>query len=195
MALAPLATTADLTARGIDITDASRATALLASASSAVRDAAGVPISKVTSTIELDGGRGQWLALPVSPVRTVSSVKVDDVEVSDYRLRSGALWRACGWLTDCGPSSIEVTVAHGLDDVPADIVDLVCSLVAAGMAAAGEGYDPKRSLAYESIDDYRYGMRQGDDEIVSPMILPDRTREWLRVRFGGGGVAVTGVRE
>ena len=191
MALVPLATVADLAARGVDTTDTARVEALLDAASSAIREAAGSTISAVTADVTIPGTSQPWLWLPGYAPRDVVDVFVDDDPVSDWRAVSGRLWRACGWQADCGPSNVSLTYTQGLDEVPADIVDLCCSLVAAGMAAAEEGYDPRRSMAYERIDDYQYGLRQGDAEVLSPIDLPPRVRASLASRFGAG-VAVTG---
>lgn len=191
MALDPLAVVADLEARGIDVTDAALVDALLASASAAIRDAAGASITSLTATVDVPGTVETWLPVPGWAVRSVDDVLIDGDAVSDWRLVAGRLWRSCGWGAVCAPSVVTITFTQGLTDAPADIVDLCCSLVAAGMAAAAEGYDPRRSMAYERIDDYQYGLRQGDDEIVSPMELPPRVRASLRSRFGSG-VAVTG---
>lgn len=187
MALEPLAAAADLSARGIDTTTSwPRTKALLESASSAVRDAAGQAIAPLaTATVELVGGPERWLPLPMSPVRSVAAVSIDGTAVTDWRLRGGRLWRDCGW-GSCGPSAVVVTLDYGLDETPADIVDLVCSLVAAGMASAEGGYDPKRGVTNERIDDYSGSFATGETEVVTPMDLPQRTRAWLRSRFGGG---------
>lgn len=202
MALAPLATATDLSARGIDVSDSARTAALLEAASAAVREAAGSPIVGESATISVAGNAGQWLTIPVSPVRSVTAVAIDETTVGDWRLIEGRLWRLLGWqsrlLLDgqsvAAPSIVTVTLTYGLDAVPADIVDLVCSLVAGGVARAAQSYDPNRSLAYERIDDYQRGFRQGDDEIVSPLELPERTRAWLRQRFGGGAYVTGSVR-
>lgn len=195
MALTPLAAVADLTARGIDTSDTDRINALLASASSAVRDAAGSAISRETSTVTLWTEASRRIELPARPVASVASVTLDGVAVTDYRLRGSALWRDCYWqLPHDTPGELEVTFTHGYATVPADIVDLVCSLVAAGLAAAEEAYDPKRGKSYERIDDYQYGMQTGGDELVSPMELPERTRAWLRSRFGTGSTVMGTVR-
>lgn len=181
-----LATVTDLSARGIDTTNTTRVAALLASASQTIRDAAGVPISKTTSTISLAGSTEQWLRLPASPVHSVGVITLDDATVTDALLREGSLWRARGWQDGLTPSLITLTLTHGYDPVPADIIDLCCSLVAAGLAAAEDGYDPLRGLTSLSIDDYREGYTQGENEVLTPMELPTRTRDWLRQRFGGG---------
>lgn len=193
MALAPLARTADLDARGIAGVDDARATALLASASEAVREAAGDIIGpRVTSSVTLVGSSSSWLLLPMCSVSAVSAVEIDGVDAGPVRLADGRVWRLSGWRSGAvGPSLVTMDVTHGLAQVPADIVDLVCSLVAGGIVAAEDGYDPKRGVLNERIDDYGRGFATGNNEIISPMDLPDRTRAWLRGRFAGQ-VAVTG---
>lgn len=201
-ALEPLATAADLSARGIPVDETDpdpTIAALLDAASAAVRDAAGSPISKVESTVTIAGEPSVRLDLPSRPVISVSAVSVDGVALTegvDYVLRGDALWRLRGpWATrGAVPPQVEVTFEHGLPEVPADIVDLVCALVAGGLAAREDGYDQHRSLTYEAIDDYRRGFQQGDAGPVSPMELPARTRRWLRTRFGSGAAVVGSVR-
>lgn len=196
MALAPLATEADLAALKIDTSDAATTVLLLASASSAVRDAAGVPISRKTSVATLLTETSRRIELPGRPVHTVSSVLLDGVAIDDYRLRGSGLWRlGCYWqLPGDIPGEVTVTMDHGYTEVPADIVTLVCSLVAGGLAAVENGYDPKRGMSYERIDDYQYGMQTGDDEIVDPFELPKRTKASLRARFSGGAHVVGSIR-
>lgn len=190
MALDPLATVADLSAYSVDTTNMALVTALLASVSEAVREAAGSPISSVTSTITLTGSRERWLALPGGPVTAVTAVSLDGEPVADWRLRDGRLWRRCGWQGWCEPSEVDVTYTHGLAVVPADIVRLVCMYVAAGVAQGGSGYD-SRNKAYERIDDYQVGFLQGGDEVVDHTELTQRTKDDLAARFGGGAY-VTG---
>jgi hypothetical protein len=188
LALTPLAEAADLAARRVDIdTDPEAVAAALAAASAAVREAAGgATISRHTGTVRFEGSMDQWLTPPGWAVTAVADVAIDGTPVSDYRLIGGRLWRAGGWQNGWGPSEVSMTVTQGVTAVPADIVDLVCSLAAASLNAATEdGYDSHRGLAYERIDDYQRGFRQGDDEIVSPVELPAGTRNWLRQRFGG----------
>jgi hypothetical protein len=194
VALAPLAAKADLDARGIDTSDWSRSSALLASASSAVREAAGSQITKTTSTVTIWTEPTRRLDLPSRPVHSVTSVTLDGVVLVqdvDYFVRGSGLWRNCYWQgRNEVPGEVVVTFTHGLDEVPADLVDLVCSLVAAGTVAAEDGYDPKRGVTNERVDDYAQGRATGADEVVSPMLLPERTQAWLRNRFGGGTVVV-----
>ncbi|MFE7947411.1 hypothetical protein [Streptomyces sp. NPDC057426] len=191
MALDPLATVADLETRGmvVDPSETDLVAGYLDVASTAVREAAGTPISETTSTVTLEGEPGQWLTLPGQPVTAVSAVLLDDEEVTDWRLVSGRLWRACGWAPGCGPSEVDVTQTHGLAVVPADIVDLVCRMVSAAVSAfralqEGEALGADKSVTSERIGDY--AVTYGSDGRVSEMDLPQYWRERLEARFGGG---------
>lgn len=192
MALAALAKAADLAKRNIVITDGD-VNALLASASAGVRDAAGCSITEATGTVTLTGDGSRWLTLPGYAITAVSSVQLDDRVITDYRLVNGRLYRSAGWGDYDEPSFATVTYAQGLTSAPADIVDLVCSLVAAGASRAADGYDPNRGVSSERIDDYQRSFTRGDDEVVSPMTLPANTRAWLAHRFGGGAHVTRGV--
>lgn len=188
--LPPLASAADLEALGIDTSDMSRVDSLLVSVSAEVREAAGVPISRTTSTVTVGGTCDVFLDLPGRPVRAVSSVEVDGSSVDDWRLVDGRLWRRCGWAGTHAP--VTVTYDHGFDEVPADIVRLVCMFVAAGLHAAEDGYGSRRGMAYERIDDYQAGYMQGEHEVVDPAGIPERTRRMLRERFGAGAFVTRG---
>lgn len=191
MALDPLATAADLAARGLTV-DASE-TAIVAVyldvASAAVREAAGSPISETTSTITLEGEPGQWLTLPGLPITAVATVELDGVAVTDWRLRSHRLWRAAGWTACDGPSEVEVTQTHGLPTAPVDIIDLVCRMVAAALVAyrseeGGAGLAADKVLTSERLGDW--AVTYGNDGRITEMDLPQYLRERLAARFGGG---------
>lgn len=62
---------------------------------------------------------------------------------------------------------------------------LVATFVAAGINEAAVGVASNRNLAYTSIDDWREGYRQGDNEVVDLTEIPERTRRMLRERFSG----------
>lgn len=187
MALSPLITSADLSARSITADGATGAD--IASASAAIREHAG-PITIGTGTIVVPGTRDQWLSLPVQPITAVSSVLIGETAVTDWRLIGGRLWRALGWWTICGPEAVTVTLTYGLATVPADIVDLACSLVAGAQREREQG--SHRGVAYERGDDYQIGyLQDAAAERVSAFELPERTKAMLRERFGGGAY-VTG---
>lgn len=185
MALAPLATTADLDARGVDSTGADWA---LDAASAAVRSAAGrVTISQHTGTVYTDGTCDQRLPVPGWAITAVTDVQLDGVTVTDWRYTDGRtrLWRATGWQPGYEPVEVTMTVTQGVAEVPADIIDLVCALAAGALRDVAEGrFGASRGLAYERIDDYQVGFRQGDGEILSPVELTEATRQMLRQRFG-----------
>lgn len=196
MALDPLATVADLTARGltVDPSETALVDVYLDVASAAVRAAAGVPISQTTSTVALEGETGQWLTLPGPPVQSVQEVTVDGdvLDATDYRLRFSRLWLARSWSCRREPSEVTVTYTHGLPTVPADIVDLVCRIAAAGLVAYrsqpdGEGLAAK-DVRSERIGDY--SVQYGDGGRITEMELPLYLREQLAARFGGGVAVV-----
>lgn len=190
MALAPLATLADLAARGLTVTaeEETVAETYLDVASTAVREAAGVPISETTSTVSLEGEATQWLTLPGPPIVSVAAVEIDGEAVTDFKLRSHRLWRRSGWSPTCDPSEVDVTQTHGLATVPSDIVDLVCRITAT--ALADYRADPEGAglaavdIRAERIGDY--SVTYGDAGLITAMELPDYLRERLAARFGGG---------
>lgn len=187
MALAPLATVADVEARGVtvDSADVGTLTTFLATASAAVREAAGCPVSQATSTVTgLYAEGSAWLTLPGLPVSAVASALVDGVGVSGWSLRNSRLHRAAGW-----DGEVTVTYTHGLPDVPADVVDMVCRLALAGLIAAKaspDGSDLAASRVWqERIGDY-YVMYRQDGGGLSEIELPAAIASSLRARFGGG---------
>lgn len=193
MALPSLASPADLTARKIDTSDAALVDVMLAVASASVRGAAGSPILVTTSIVKLDGWLSTpWLQLPGPPVRSVSAVTINGTAVTDWRLAQERLWRRCGWGVDDGPAEVQVTLTHGLDEAPADIVDLVCTLASAGIAAAGKAGIPAGVVA-QAVGDFSVKYAEGADAVATVMDLPERTRTWLRHMFGGSA-AVIGSR-
>lgn len=186
--LEPLIMAADLSVYGVDDTDDALVDQLIAVVSSGIREAAGAPISKVTSTVDLYGKPSEFLALPGGPLREVVEVTDNGKAVTDYKIRDGRLWRKAGWgdIED----DIVVRYTHGWDPVPADVKKLAVNLVAAGIneATSDGGLASRRGLvsSQESIDDYsrQESYVRGEDEVVDLTEVPDRTRTWLRQRFG-----------
>ena len=171
--------------------------ALLDAASSSVRDAAGSPISRGTWTITWPGQPGQWTTVPIQPVVSVQNVKLDGVDVADCKLVGGRLWRRAGWANGCEPAEITATVTGGLDPVPADIVDLVCSMVGSALVRAEEGYRSRQDdPSAIRIDDYseQYTATADTSRIAGPLELPPATRDRLAARFGGGAFVVRAGR-
>lgn len=184
MTLAPLATTADLFNR--DISDANEDTAL-AVASSMIRDAAGCAISEQTSTVTVTGSRANLLALP-GPVTSVTSVTIggETVDSENYEVLPNGLWRSCGWTHRRRPAQVTVTFTHGLATVPDDIVDLTCQLAKAWLNHANAGGGSMAGVQSVGIDDARESYTAEAAGQVSPVFIPEATRQWLSRRFSGG---------
>jgi hypothetical protein len=190
MALPDLAAAADLTARGVTATSVHDV--MLAVASSVVRGAAGSPILEASSTVSLWAvDESEWLDLPGKPVTAVTAVVRDGVALAadDYKLVDGRLWSSCNW-SACEPLEVVVTMTHGLAEVPAHIVQLVCDLAIAGADAATAGAVDPRVVA-EKVDDYSVTFAQGAESVATAMELPAMTKSWLRSQFGGGVTVVT----
>jgi len=193
MALAPLATIADLQARGVTVADTETAVVntYFDVASALVRTAAGTPITSTTSTIELEGDHDNRLKLPGNPVTSVASVTVDGETVTDWKLASGSLWRrlgwravkwsSYGWRADIEPSSVVVTYTHGLPTVPPDIVDLVCRVVGQALVQYRAGDVTARVIDMERIGDY---MAKYSDAETGTLALSQAQRDYLAARFG-----------
>lgn len=192
MALPDLAASADLSARGITPTAVHEV--MLGVASSIVRGAAGSPILETDSTVALWGLDGsQWLDLPGQPVTAVESVVHDGDTLTagdDYKLVSGRLWGAIPWGASCDPVEVVVTLTHGVPEVPAHIVQLVCDLAIAGADAATTGAHDSNVVA-EKIDDYAVTFAAGAESVAMAVELPPLTKAWLRAQFGGGVAVVT----
>ena len=188
MARAPLATATDLQTRGADVTDIDRAYMALSAASEAVRDAAGCPISEVSATVSIPAPAPcePWLDLP-GTVTDVESVTVDGEAVTTYVRQGSSLWLSGGWRSTWEPVNVEVTFTSGHADVPADIIALVCDLAHASLLQDAPVAGGTTSVA---IDDYRETYASGADAQVSVLEIPERTRAWLRQRFGAGSFVV-----
>jgi len=183
MTFDPLAAAADLPASWTDNTKKAKA---LAIASDAIREAAGVPISRATATIELDGDHETLLRLP-GPIVSVDAVAIDGTAVTDWRKRAEGLWRRHGWtdhrcLHDEG-STVTITYTFGLSEVPADIADLCIQLAVAWLQHDAEGGGSMAGLQSVRLDDAQETYTPEAAGQVSPVFIPETTRQWLRARF------------
>lgn len=186
MALAPLATVADIEARGVavDASETEAVTTYLDVASALVRDAAGSPVSETTSTVTLsrehDGN-----VLPGAPVTSVTSV-LSYGEPVRWGLRGQRLYV----FEDCA-ADITVTYVHGLPEVPADITDIVCRLAVQELVKFRESPESAltaRPVIQERIGDY--SVTYGYTVTFSDMELPDYLRKRLAARFGNSARGV-----
>lgn len=190
--LDPLASLGDLDDRNITVPDGMDAIALLNSASSAVREAAGVPISETTSTVDLVVEDWCGFDLPGGPVTSVASIDVASVPVVGWEAFWGTVTMPAAW-TRTLPAVVTVTYTHGLPEVPADIVDLVCGMVSIAAAQSGSYGAAARSNSIH-LGEYSetFNHPAGTDS-PSPMDLPQGKRDELRARFGNS-IATVGLR-
>lgn len=191
MTFAPLADAANLPASWTDNTKRAKAVAI---ASSAIRDAAGVPITRETATVVLDGDGSPLLRLPGPIVRdSVTGVTVDGTAPSAYRVVAEGLWRSEGWSNCLGePVPVQVTFTFGLPEVPEDIADLCLQLAITWLehdAAGGGGVSGVQSAR---IDDGMEAYTAERSGAVSPVYVPEATARWLRSRFNAAGATVVG---
>lgn len=194
-----LITASDVTALGIELEDGDEQIVerLIESASSAITAAAGCPIVESTSTVRVLGLPERLLGLPGVPVTSVTAVYVDGELLPDtrYRVAAAGVYRPEGWQQTPLPPVVDITYVHGLKSVPADIVTLCASMVAAGLNAirAGDFELQNGRISSTSIDDFReaYATSGEGIEQVTPMDLPARTRAALRARFGGSATVVS----
>lgn len=182
MALAPLATTADLSDR--NITQGALDVALKV-ASAAIREAADAVISQTESTLTFPARHDTLLPLP-GPIAAVTSVTVAGVAITAYEIEPEGLYLARGW----GGGDISVTFTHGLPAVPDDIVDLTCNLAKAWLDHAAGGGGSTAGLKSVRLDDAAEGYSDESAGQVSPVFIPEITRNHLRARFGGGAKVV-----
>jgi len=193
VALPDLAASADLSIRGVDVSNTALVAEMLAVASSIVRGACQSPVLETESTVTLwavDNDR--YLDLPGKPIAAVSAVTIDgDALASDgYKLVYGRLWRSCGWGDRYGePIEVGATLTHGFAAVPAEVKQLVCDLAIAGINAAAQGARTPGVVA-EKIDDYAVTWAQGAEAVATAMELPIATKQAFRKRFGGGAALV-----
>lgn len=163
MVLDPLAQVDDLDVRisgGIPAGDLARAEALLADVSAAVRAYTGQEFTAGTSTDQLVRPRNGIVRLPQRPVTAVGTVtdlnantlfytwlQDDRVEVSGNVPDSFAFepWRN-------GITRVFVTYDHGYEEIPGDIIAVVCQIAA---RALGRSPD-EAGVTQESIAGYSY---------------------------------------
>jgi hypothetical protein len=119
-------------------------------------------------------------------VTSVESVLVDGEAVTTYVRQGSSLWLSGGWRRTWEPVNVDVELTFGLAEVPGDIVFLVCDLAHASMLQDA----PSVGLASVAIDDYRESYATGSDAQVSVLEIPERTRAWLRQRFGATAFVV-----
>jgi hypothetical protein len=165
--VADLATVADLETRlgrTLTATEAARAETLLAGVSARVRSYTGQQFERSTSTARVRVRNGR-LVLPQRPVSDVLAIKdVDGRNVPfTWHAGSGIILGTNGYPPIHPVEAawygrhrewVDVTYTHGYDQLPADVVEVVCQ-----MALRAFGADPSASsLGQESVEGYSYSL-------------------------------------
>lgn len=164
MPLASLATVADLEGRlgrTFTVAESARATLLLADASAAVRAYTGQQFTAATSTVRLAVRNGA-VRLPQRPVSDVDTVVDTDANDVTFTWHAGDVVHVTADVPDSwaweprtsGLSHVDVTYTHGYDEIPAEVVAVVCQIAG---RAFGRPAD-QAGVTQESIDDYSYAV-------------------------------------
>lgn len=147
----PLATVDDIAARlGRDLTasEETRAEALLVDVSAAVRAYTGQTFSAEETTRRLHARAGR-VRLPDRPVNGVTVIADLDGNNLEFTWYSGdtltlAATPIGGW--------VDVTYSHGWEELPADIVAVVCQIVGRALGTPAD----QGAFQNESIGNYSY---------------------------------------
>lgn len=192
MALDPLASTTDVALRlGRELTDAEgdRMEAILADASASVRAYTGQQFTEATTT-DTFRVRRNVVVLPQRPVTAVSDAggvyyRWDGLDRVHFSMGSADSFEWEPWIGG-GPRTVTITYSHGYDEIPADIVGVVCSI-----ALRAWGRKPEDGgLQQESIAGYSYSVGSAGAAGGFGM-LPDERAVLDRYRRVAGWVDVT----
>jgi hypothetical protein len=180
MSLDPLATIADLEARlgrTLTDTDIDRAAALLIDASATVRNRTGQTFFAETTTARLRV-RGTTLRLPQRPVTAVNTISSVDGDPVGFTWYAGDIITldsipAVGW--------VDVDYNHGYEDVPDDIVGVVCNIAgrAFGTPSDEGGYQS------ETIGTYSYAVGAAGAAGAAGLLNDERAILDRYARVGG----------
>lgn len=161
--------------------------------STKIREAARNAISELTSTMTVTRPTDDELLRLPGPVTAVSAVASAagtvpsyDVDVEGIWTKDGSSWASLGPLT--------VTFTHGYDPVPADIIDMACSLALEWLKHQKAGGGSTAGLSSVSIDDAREAYTAEAAGQVTPVFIPQITKDELARRFGGAGATAVGGR-
>lgn len=186
MALDPLATVDDLQSRLVGtVDDPVRVEALLRDASAAVRAYTGQQISAGESTarLQMRSGRARLPQQPVAAVTAVADVNGNgivfqwvagqfiDVRNIPVANASDGWWRRV--------SHVDVTYEHGYEEVPDDIIAVVCQMAgrALGTSADQSGVQQERIVSYSytvgaAAANGAVGMLAGERAVLDRYRLP-----------------------
>lgn len=194
-AAAPFATPEDLAARlgravwAPGSVERSQVQVLLADATAHLREVIGWQVSPaVTVTTRVPAGGDNVVRLPGVPVTAVTSITSGGVTIaaSTYELVDGAVEFTSG-----RPIGATITYTVGYTAPPPDLVSWTCVLASQALSAVADlGALGGGGVSTVAIDDFRKSWADGGDG--AGFVLPARVEEKLRVRYGAGGVHVSG---
>lgn len=168
--MGPLASVADLEARlGRDLAteqQLARASALLADASAAVRSYTGQQFSRATSTVRVNPPVRGAILLPQRPVNNVTAVTSaignipqqflwDGLNLYVGAFLAGVVVNASAnyhYYEDGRRPPVIVTYDHGYDDVPQDVLAVVCQIAGRAMGRPLED----SGVQQEALGSYSY---------------------------------------
>ena len=172
--------------------DAYKTIMLVEAGTAVVQATAGRPPQRIVEVeddeVTLMGTTAAWLHLPQRPVTVVTTVVLDDEELTvgtDYKVFGSRLWRACGWAT-CWtePSTVVVTNTHGYPEG-----DQGLQLARGAVLALIRGvYDNPTGSTRVAIDDYSaaYGALSAQMD-ATPFLAASLRRQY------GAGAALASV--
>jgi hypothetical protein len=172
--------------------DATRATALLEFASAVVRGYAGQHFSRVVddvATVAVNRGQAVLPQRPAEKPTQVANYGGGAIPTAGWWWGGVGIiefgspsWVANGPSSGSSPRLVEVTYTHGFEEIPTDVVAVVCQMVARVI----DGGDT-HGLRSESIDDYQYQM--GGNIVTGALALVPSEKETLdRYRRRSGSV-------
>jgi len=157
-------------------------TMLVELATAKVQRAAGyqriLAATSIGAMIDLSiGYDDDYVLLPQQPVRSVASVALNGVAITDWVLSGGMLWRARGWYpATYVPGQIITTFSHGL--LAGDQgLQLARSTV---LELSRGGYGNPTGATSKAIDDYRVTYAEAD----ARMVLPRPTADAIAAQYG-----------
>lgn len=175
--------------------DAYKAIMLVEAGTAVVQATAGRPPQRIVEVVDdeitLMGTTAAWLQIPQRPVSEITSVTLDDEELTagtDFKAFGSRLWRGCGWST-CWtePSTVVVVCTHGYPDG-----DQGLQLARGAVLALIKGvYDNPTGSTRVAIDDYSaaYGALSAQMD-ASPFLAANIRRQY---GAGAGLVPVGGI--
>lgn len=160
----PLATVGDLEGRlgrTFDVAETARATLLLQDASAAVRGYTGQQFTEATTTVRVKPRKG-LVRLPQRPVTAVTAVEDTNGNAVLHTWRGDDTVSVSGNTPDTwawepwrnGLTSVDVTYTHGYDEVPDDIIAVVCQIAGRAMGHAAD----TTGMQSETIGEYSYSV-------------------------------------